>query len=471
MADVLRLANEGQTSTYNLLTGNLKLRDNTWRTRTAPVQGGYRHTPFGAQSDFSHYGLVVEQMDLASSAGSSSIRQAANDIEEFLENARRWNKDSLNIDSQWLEWNVDGESVKRALLYEGSLSYPNYIGVGPMLPNDKALARVAMTRHPFWETYPHVDENFSGADFSCTGGKQILSAVPGKVPARIRSMQIDGTSSLAGVEIETLWLGWREKYGGVANFDASLECEDGTNDTDATDTVDGTASGSSKVQVDFSTETGLDRRMYITIHNHSISYYAQYRGRYRILCRCKSTAGSTTLGVQLRTGYSSAQGTWVLPQEEIFITNTNWQLKELGEFQIPPMGMAESMGAAAYPLLHSTMEVWAEQISGSGYLDLDCLILIPSDHFLYIDQAGISYSGSPINPVYVHTLANDTLIAYADYATTTKNNLDISVHDWYIPVGDVMLVVAGQRAASHDLSDAVDITIDYHPRWFSYREA
>ena len=50
-----------------------------------------------------------------------------------------------------------------------------------------------------------------------------------------------------------------------------------------------------------------------------------------------------------------------------------------------------------------------------------------------------------------------------------------SAIDWYLPVGASVLVIAGQddiaEAAPHSLTNNLDLSIDYYPRWRSFRDS
>jgi hypothetical protein len=46
----------------------------------------------------------------------------------------------------------------------------------------------------------------------------------------------------------------------------------------------------------------------------------------------------------------------------------------------------------------------------------------------------------------------------------------LTARDFYVPIEGTLSVFAGERSASHVLTDTVDILVRYYRRWMSYRE-
>jgi len=130
MAAVFRLANVDQTTTVDLLNGALKLRYNSFAPRTPAFQNQYTHVRFGAQQHFQYYGVQVETFDVFAQDTLANVIAAIYAIEQMLEKVRLWHEDPLRYESVWLEWNSNGESPKRSLIFEGSIQYPaDVVGV------------------------------------------------------------------------------------------------------------------------------------------------------------------------------------------------------------------------------------------------------------------------------------------------------------------------------------------------------
>lgn len=464
MAIRFRIANYGQTKTVNLYDGTLQLRDMSWATRAPSTSSDYVSGAFGSQVDFSHYEPITETFGLVSSDSEATIIGAVRDLQKTFEGARRYHYDPHVDDSYWLEANCDSESARRSLIYEGSLQVQAGVGYEPFLDCGGVMIQATITRHPFWETTTYLASNLN--DLSCLGGMGQWANVQGDVPARIYATAVKGSSG-GGGPMTRIWMGIREEYDGMLNFEPVWELEDGTNATDASDAVDATASGGDKVTVNFATQTGLAERCAITVYDvctaNGHSSYTHFYGTYLVLLRAKVTAG--TIGIQLRKSYS--ESSYESASEEIFITDTSWRLFELGEVTIKEMpGRLGNASTVAY----DELRIYAEQISGAGSLDLDCLVLIPNRHFVYADGSYIVLTGGDDRPLYVVCDENDEVTAFALWGSYPRLNVVYTHRDWYLPAGNGFLVLAGERASSHVLTDVVDLSWTHFPRWMTYRE-
>lgn len=465
MAEVLRLANSGQTVLLDLLSGALRLKAGTWTTRSANVTGQYRFSNFGAQWQFDHYGPVSETLDLvANQVGAGAIRATLGDMTDFLEQARRWHGGGLADSSVWLEWNSDGEPVKRALIYDGAVQLLASGRLNPMLTDGSAIARLALTRHALWENV--AASSLSTIGISALGGKYEFTGVAGNAPARISLLQVDGNTGAETYPLTEIWAGFREKNQGSSNFNPVWECEDGTNATDAADGADATASDGNKVRVTFATVTTLAKRMSISVTQAAAGYghtdYVHFQGRYLVLLRCKTTAG--TIGVQMRSGYDGE-----IQGELAIVENTSWLLKPLGEVSIPSHWGSQFSSAGFIKSV--TIELWAERITalGTENLDLDCLVLIPAGAMVSLSNTALL--GATHVMAVLATRENDETVGYEfNSAATAAGAIDYSPTEWSLPVGDGVLVVAAQATAAHELAVTMDVAINYVPRWLLFRE-
>lgn len=180
MADVLRLANIDQSTTIDLLDGTYKLRDRSWPTGSASLVNDYAPVPYGAHTSFQNFITQVETMDLVARDTSVNIRAAQRDIYAVLEGARQYGRKplwtrpqatALHIpESWWLEWNVDGEPAKRSLIYEGSQALLTENCAGPFLSSGASLMRLALIRHPFWESVSSTNLAIQEG-INCWGGR------------------------------------------------------------------------------------------------------------------------------------------------------------------------------------------------------------------------------------------------------------------------------------------------------------
>jgi len=457
MADVLRLADISQGTTVDLLSGTMQLIDNTWMTQTPGEEYDYNKVPFGAVPSFKNFSAVQETMDLLGNDTSVNVRSGVNSIEDVLEGARLYHSNELHETSYWLEWNADGESAKRSLLYTGAMQYPLSVGVNQFLPNNRLVGRLTMTRHPLWETTTATTISSSGV--SCSGGMWQITGVPGTAPARLSSFSADwGTGGSS--DIAELWVGIRPDYYGRSGFDPVWPVENGTAATD-------TSVSSGAMYTTFATDETMTKRFEVSVDDVISSDYNHMIGRYLVLARAKVAAADTVVGVQMAAGYISAG--FRTPSAARYIDGkTGYHLLELGYIQIPSAGVY--YGQPADAARRYCIELRAEHIEGTQGLYIDSFYLIPSEHFLYINGVSVVTN----NPAWAVVKENDA-VHIGGYWGAYQANAVGSAIDWYLPVGASVLVIAGQddiaEAAPHSLTNNLDLSIDYYPRWRSFRDS
>jgi hypothetical protein len=137
-------------------------------------------------------------------------------------------------------------------------------------------------------------------------------------------------------------------------------------------------------------------------------------------------------------------------------------LYSLGTIIIPP-------GARRVPLDNYDLRVQAEQVSGAGAIDFDCLVLIPTaEGAIYINdtsiQEGLYFVTVSIEP-------DGRMEAYTWSGANPNDIPDIAPEDWNMPVGAGTLYAAAQRSTAHDLDDLMEIRLGVYPRWRSLRGA
>ena len=456
MATVFRIANADQTSTIDLLAGTLKLQDHSWTTHTSVPGMSYGPGLFGGQGSFTGYGNVIESFSLVGDTTVSAIATAVVGLEEVAAEVRRGQSGKQYSDTWWLEWNADGESPKRSLIHALSLAYPAGICYGPLVEQGTIKVDVAITRHPMWESTTGL--TLSGSGLSCNGGTLTYGAQPGTEMARLS--KVEGTFSVSSGSIVEMWLGIRPLNAGLTTFVPVAEVEAVINGTDATDQADGEApadpsSSDNYVQVSFATTTTLAKRSTFSggaFVGTGSPNYRHLAGRYLVLVRARVSAG--TIGVQMRAGYAVLQN-----HDEVYVENTSYMLHCLGEIAIPPW-TDKAVTEANYCELY-IIELWAERVSGAGTLDLDCVILMPSEHLLYYGN-GNGVNGEDVR---LYTLPDDQYLGYEEYARA----LSVATSDWRLPPEGGMLVFAGQGSTAHVLANTMSVTMTVYPRWLSFR--
>jgi hypothetical protein len=274
-----------------------------------------------------------------------------------------------------------------------------------------------------------------------------------------------GTPSV-GIILADGWIGIREKMSGTTNFEPIWECEDGnTANGSSVQTVAG-ASGGDVIQKASPAST-LTKYWSMSVDDvctaNSHTDHNHQEGEYLVLCRCKINSG--TVGLQMRYGLESSSLS-LMPAAEVFITHTDWKLIELGRIQIPPAGIDEKL-AIFNAAKFMSIEIYAEQVSGTSTLDLDALCLIPTHHFWSFTNAKVQATASRY--VRATTTPNDKHAAYGLESVSADVSLSYTLDNWYLPTGDSILVAAGQSSTSHSLTPNWSITADYYPRWSIYR--
>jgi hypothetical protein len=147
----------------------------------------------------------------------------------------------------------------------------------------------------------------------------------------------------------------------------------------------------------------------------------------------------------------------------VTITETDWTYFTLGIVTIPPGGR---MLGGADGANYATLGLAAERISGSGYLEMDCLVLIPmSEGFVSVahEEAGL-WNG------------DTSVIQYADGKSV--GGMTYSTLHWGaarhqivggLPIGNGIVVIAADRGNQSVKTDTVDVDISAMQRWRGLR--
>lgn len=400
--------------------------------------------------------FIWETLELVSDTTDSSVRTEKKTLDLLLKEARIYATNELSSNPVWLYWNADGESQKRSLVLDGSTEILSDDIWSPLMGINSIKVKLAIKRKPFWEATSTTSASTTG--LSVTGGEWTIGNNAGTEDQRIEEAYF----TIRTTAKQRIWAGIRPIYEGVGDFDPLWECEDGTNYVDATDTADGTASGGNKVTISFVAAT-LSRRFSVSIDDViGIGDANHFVGKYQVIGRCKVDSVNTQVRVQLRSGYFYLITTETIVQDTIIDGQTSWDLVELGEVQFPPMGNRD--GREADQLDYMSLTIWAERLSGSGTLDFDCLILIPSEHYFYGEAT--SLVADDLFEAYVSN--NDDFYAVGN-GIGAWGNIDFNMPNWKYPIGGGHMVVAAAEASSHTLTGTVDVLLKLLPRWHSYR--
>lgn len=483
MAQTLRLTDG--TTTVDLLNGPLRLESGSWRTRTPAVKNSYSHSPFGAQSEFDYYEVVVETMTLFGEDEAEILISRINRVEDLLEQARLWHVDKTRTDPVWLEWEAEGENgLRRSLIYEGSLQHLSGIGISPMIQSGVMRVTLTLSRHPLWESSSPID--LHAADYfpsisyplSNFGGIWNLQIYGGIAPGRIAHLRVS-SNNVSGAK-GRVWVGIRPFHIGIADFDPVMELEsagtgsysDGELGTDASVQSDVTASGNNFVRVTFGSTEDMALRITMTMEDAvggGLDKKGAYFGRYLVLLRYRVSSADTQAAIQLKYGYDTGH----YENEKVYTDSgdTYWRLLPLGEIIIPPGQVLLDVSFnldIRYTLASLQFQIFAERVSGAGTLDLDALCLMPSDHIAMVNDYQLPQG------VWFMTLENDEVSAISNGEIggpiQYNPNIEFSMRNFYYPTEGGVIVVAGEQDTGHDLvNNNINASISIYRRWFSYR--
>jgi hypothetical protein len=379
---------------------------------------------------------------------------------------------------------MDGETgERRALVRSIEIQYkPQWFGAGESTLNIP-LALV-IEREPYWEnptatTLPDVAPSAAACvvyDYTSGAGQDVV----GDVGARLRYFEIltDATKS-----VNTFWMGVRSanKHGstGITNFVNIWECEDGQNKTDASDTVDSSASGGDRVTV---SESGVDWDdgefhpcMNLRLQNVTANYGDQF-GNFLWLLRSKVTAGTwdVRLGFTLGLTLPDTSPPLDIHKEIVEVsTSANWMMHEMGTMPISLRNIQaitisdRSVSAEQYYLV----TIWARRTSGAGDLHLDCLIPIPIDEGFVKLQGLWQFFGETVMFGHAPHGAKGALGTTSGIYSEPYELK--SLENFVLPPGDGRIYCVYSYSTYHQLTATITFNDSndgkYYERWLSLR--
>jgi len=381
-----------------------------------------------------------------------------------------WHGDAAERYGVWLRAQMPDESEARQALVTGMRGEPGVsFYAPPAAPGGwlQAGYNLALERTPWWEAtslYMHI-----ATSLNCHGAMKSYGNVYGDVPSRIAKTVISGApgGDVHG-DVHEFWLGFRtDRFGNRANFKPVWDLGQpvnggvGYNDTD-TQIDDDTAYGLYRAECTFTTDETELNRLQISLQNATTDYEDQ-RGSYIVLLRAKVGAG-TTCHVRLKDGflYTSA----IRSQQRVEVTATSWFLHALGTVNIPP-----SHGILSANFLRQYgFEIHASRTSGSGYLCLDCLILIPcAEGSLHVTGAAVKYWLGDTRPSTIVMTADGKMAGWSYMDNLPRAALTVEPDKYALPVGAGSIVLAGQRETEHTLTDYVTVMLSSYNRYRTLR--
>ena len=481
MARMLKLK-RGSTELNLLAAEGAGWRAGSWNPAVAQVR-------YGRQAE-----LVEEKIEVVVERDShDNLAVSVQALDEMAFWADAYVRDRLVQEPVWLHAQMTAETGERRALVR-KIEYewltPAVSATGYAKKN-RAMMRIEITREPYWERT--TTRSFPDAavvptagvsvvyDYTAAGlgGGPAAHDIRGDVPARIAGIEINPNG--AGDQIGRLWMGIRSdaKFGGDAdNFEPVWECEDGVNnasESGISDTVDGTASGGSRVtvsEVDLQWDDTWQKCLHLNL-NDVTTNERDNLGLFLWLIRAKVTSG--TWEVELRWGYREMDDDHFVQGDTKSVSSTSWNIYQGGIEAIPLRNLQvfshAAMSVDDYEQLWE-VQIWARRTSGSGNLHLDCLCPIPVDEgSLFITNCDADGTGEYV--IFGQGPLGVTQTLLFNGTVRIQQVVQYSGSNFQLPPGDGRMIIAYARKATSDITDVIRIPenslVGYVERWLSLR--
>jgi hypothetical protein len=446
MAQVFRLANKTQTSTYNFLTGNLKPQDMT-------------RVPNGD-------GWLTTTMTMVARTTDANIISAANSIDELGYYVDLFWEEPHRANSIWLEESATDETTKRSLVQSIEITPLQVGNMGPLLGKVGSLYTLVIIHSAVWENTGTASTGVS--TISVLGGPMSLPAIDGSMAARLSLSQIGYiTNSTAN----KMWIGIKSTGYGTTDFTSRWECEWGTLGAGAalasdSDNASPLGTTDNLVNLACSTDEGLVCSLTLAqiASATGISTTDDYIGDYQILLRARLSTADT-VRLQIKYGLSGSANLLVGPY--IYASSTDYHIYEMGVISIPPY----SRPLTSILLDNFQILLYVKNLGAANTLSADCFVPIPSRHYMKVSNC--TMGGSSI--VHSYVSEDDTLSAFTYNDGTGTFDLDttVGINNWVYPIEGGMLVFASEDSTGSSLlanENQVGVSLTYVERFRTYGE-
>lgn len=419
-------------------------------------------------------GVWQESGGMIRKGTNQSIRLAVTKLESIFTQAVEWESDPIRNQSVWFVWATDTESLKRSLVIGGQLL--------PM--TDRVLdANLISGAGRFGFSLQHQGfEDYAVTTTAGTvhagGGKLTLPEIHGTRPGRI----VSAVAQLPDT-FDTIWMGIRptRDAAAIGSFNPILQAESATN----VESGEGSLVDSSTMRRwTFTNSTAMIPRLQWQLTN-----MAAYQGTYHALLVSRIATPTQSFALRLRTslasmvppsyedGYKAVSVTEpvYLPIPEVLalqstIPPTKRFAIDMGLIRIPFMGYRQLMRSAGNIRPYIALEFQKLAGPGGSYLDIDKLILVPAESFVYVRR----WVYNTDSDIHIFTHENGTYDhVYIDRSTGNTQDAGLpAVTNWQYPQeGGVLVCVAGSSVSSDaDATENVGLTIKSVARWDNYRE-
>lgn len=457
MAFVLTLVKKddfsGDVSTLSLAgyTAGFDLAEKGWAP-TVPQQGDER---------------LLETIRLraagASIDGLAAYEQA---LRDYLREMHHESLEDTHKYEVWVRVQAEGETLARQAMITGwRLQSSSEFAFPARFKFTLPQYQMALERTAWWEDTAAT--TYTCNNMNLVGGMASYGAVYGDTWARLAQIKV---GSDVGAP-EKIWMGFRsERFGTAANFqpvwNLRLGHTFGTDTTGGITNADVTAQDGFKVITTFATDATLVSRVKIVVDNVTANE-ADQRGRFLVLLRCKVGA-ATVCRVRMKDGFRYASN--FRTQSRVVVSDTDWNVYELGTVQIPSPGHLQASGT----FVNYQIDIEAERVSGANALDLDCLIMIPiAEGWAYGEEAAINPASS--NDYYILSRAGGQKVSMTVNAGSgTVYYPGVPRVEGGLPVGSTgYVVMAGGRVTAGGVATSaqVDVVMTAYHRWAHLRGA
>ncbi len=371
----------------------------------------------------------------------------------------------------WLVMQADGEQVRRSIIYAMVVEPIDDNNFSGLLTRNAGYFSVAIEHGLTWET---VTPTIDTTSLSVRGGIDSMDLVDrGDLTNRISYMKLAPTGSHP---LNKLWVGFKpyHAYIGSANkrFDPNMNCNN-THDMETGTTENPISDTSKKVQA-----FGEDGKIIeITFNNSSdkkfrfsnilegfngpggkaAQYPESYVGKYRVVCRYRSTDDSSIYAISLKYGHHGAldetQTAWLEPG-----VKSRTRHAEIGIITIPKSPDPS----------HFLLETHVGRFAGSGSIYIDRYRLIPAESSIYLSSEESGDTPDLLQQledqnIYITTSPRGEIVAWS---ASTNHVFDFTPADitWGLPLESV-IVVAADTVPTYDVdnNDILSITVHSHP--------
>ena len=412
-------------------------------------------------------GTATTSFTLRSLSGvtDAQIRAQIDALSDIAETIDLYWSDPLVVDDIWLKMYADGETACWSLIHKMVIQPAPMSLYTPLMGYNYAQYTVAIT-HDNWreKTTSKILERTKLQCFSSADNQWIKRIIPianitstlgGSLPGR---MNIELYSSYYSREINRVWVGLKPKYNGTTNvtnsytdFQPFWQLKNGTLGTDAATRQATSCWPGSKtncVRVSFATTGVMTQRVAITPTQStgaSPIQHNQFVGKYLVLLRCSLDAAGE-VGLKLKVGFQGGEN--YVEKETKYFDNTAWRYLELGEVYIPPYGRSGSYEYTFNDIALTELQIDAERTTGNCNLDMNGLMLIPSQHMAYIDDINLDYTSETSNygRVYVIDKPDGTKDVKSINSTGYRREVPLAYfRQWETPQDGALLIIAAEQ--------------------------